>query len=132
MTHLKKAALAICIQTALFGQCATAQQANSANEKERSLEKITVTAQKRAQSIQEVPISIATLNGEQFESISSLARKYFSVLPTSTSVERLWSSVKNVYQGRYQLGVENLKNQIMVKANWSALSANQQENIKKM
>jgi iron complex outermembrane recepter protein len=37
--------------------------------KEQELETITVTAQKRSQSIQEVPISIATLSGEKFDTI---------------------------------------------------------------
>ena len=38
---------------------------------EKGLETITVTAQKRSQSLQEVPISIATLNGERFASLFS-------------------------------------------------------------
>ena len=37
----------------------------------KKLEQITVTAQKRTQSIQEVPISIATLSGERFDSLFS-------------------------------------------------------------
>lgn len=40
-------------------------------KKETALEQITVTAQKRTQSIQEVPISVATLSGEKFESLFS-------------------------------------------------------------
>lgn len=39
------------------------------NAKQQELETITVTAQKRSQSIQEVPISIATLSGEKFDTI---------------------------------------------------------------
>ncbi|WP_339901363.1 TonB-dependent receptor, partial [Paraglaciecola polaris] len=69
MTNLHKAALAVCIQSALFSHALNAQEAPAA--KDKGLEKITVTAQKRTQSIQEVPISIATLNGERFESIFS-------------------------------------------------------------
>lgn len=68
MTNIKKAALAVCIQAALITQL-SAQETQTRAEKERGLEKITVTAQKRTQSIQEVPISIATLSGEQFDSI---------------------------------------------------------------
>ena len=41
------------------------------NAKQQELETITVTAQKRSQSIQEVPISIATLSGEKFDAIFS-------------------------------------------------------------
>ncbi|MBU3001762.1 TonB-dependent receptor [Paraglaciecola arctica] len=66
MKTLKKSALVIAIHAALISQVSIAQEAK---ESERALESITVTAQKRTQSIQEVPISIATLNGEQFESI---------------------------------------------------------------
>ena len=69
MTNFHKAALAVCIQGALFSQTLNAQEAPAT--KEKGLEQITVTAQKRTQSIQEVPISIATLNGERFESIFS-------------------------------------------------------------
>ena len=38
---------------------------------EKGLETFAVTAQKRSQSLQEVPISIATLNGERFASLFS-------------------------------------------------------------
>lgn len=66
MKTLRKSALVLGIQAALISQVSVAQEAK---ESERVLESITVTAQKRTQSIQEVPISIATLHGEQFESI---------------------------------------------------------------
>jgi iron complex outermembrane receptor protein len=68
MKTLRKSALVMGIQAALLSQISFAQVPQ---ESDRSLEKITVTAQKRTQSIQEVPISIATLNGEQFENIFS-------------------------------------------------------------
>lgn len=71
MKHIKKATLALCVQTALMSNIALAQDADAAAEEDRALEKITVTAQKRTQSIQDVPISIATLNGERFESMFS-------------------------------------------------------------
>lgn len=70
MKHTKKAVLALCVQAALFNG-ANAQEANEKAGEVIALEKITVTAQKRTQSIQDVPISIATLHGEQFESIFS-------------------------------------------------------------
>jgi len=70
MQKTNKAMLALCIQAALFGFNAQAQDAEKKGH-DNSLEKITVTAQKRAQSIQEVPISIATLSGEKFESMFS-------------------------------------------------------------
>jgi iron complex outermembrane receptor protein len=68
MKTYKLASIALCVATALQTNAVTAQE--TAN-KEAGLEKITVTAQKRTQSIQDVPISIATLSGEQFESIFS-------------------------------------------------------------
>ncbi|MCC2615382.1 TonB-dependent receptor [Aestuariibacter halophilus] len=73
MKQLKRTALALCVQSALFSQFALAQDATEPTQaaKEAGLEKITVTAQKRTQSIQEVPISIATLHGERFESMFS-------------------------------------------------------------
>ncbi|MEW9797023.1 TonB-dependent receptor [Alteromonas sp. CYL-A6] len=68
-TH-KLASLALAVSTALSTQ-AFAQETETTAKKEAALEKITVTAQKRTQSIQEVPISIATLSGEKFESLFS-------------------------------------------------------------
>ena len=70
MSSYKIASLALAISTA-FGTSALAQEATTTEKKESALEKITVTAQKRTQSIQEVPISVATLSGEKFESIFS-------------------------------------------------------------
>ena len=64
MNRFKIATLALSITTAFAGQSAFAQEASEAQ-----LEQITVTATKRTQSIQDVPISIATLNGERFESL---------------------------------------------------------------
>eukprot|EP00232_Nephroselmis_pyriformis_P012920 CAMPEP_0182872526 /NCGR_PEP_ID=MMETSP0034_2-20130328/11759_1 /TAXON_ID=156128 /ORGANISM="Nephroselmis pyriformis, Strain CCMP717" /LENGTH=582 /DNA_ID=CAMNT_0025005115 /DNA_START=113 /DNA_END=1858 /DNA_ORIENTATION=- len=68
MKSYKLASIALCVATALQANTAIAQETA---EKEAGLEKITVTAQKRVQSIQDVPISIATLSGEKFESIFS-------------------------------------------------------------
>ena len=68
MKTLRKSAIVLAINAALINQVSIAQEVQ---ESERALEKITVTAQKRIQSIQDVPISIATLNGEQFENIFS-------------------------------------------------------------
>jgi iron complex outermembrane recepter protein len=70
MQKTNKAIIALCVQAALFGYNAQAQDAEKKGH-DNSLEKITVTAQKRSQSIQEVPISIATLSGEKFESMFS-------------------------------------------------------------
>jgi iron complex outermembrane receptor protein len=66
MKRYKLASIALCVATALQANTALAQESA-----EKGLEKITVTAQKRVQSIQDVPISVATLSGEKFESIFS-------------------------------------------------------------
>lgn len=68
MKTYKLASIALFVATALQANVAKAQETQ---KKESVLEKITVTAQKRTQSIQDVPISVATLSGEQFESIFS-------------------------------------------------------------
>ena len=68
-TH-KIATLALAVSAA-FSSSVRAQEAATTEKKEASLEQITVTAQKRTQSIQEVPISVATLSGEKFESLFS-------------------------------------------------------------
>ncbi|MEO3866502.1 TonB-dependent receptor [Rheinheimera fenheensis] len=78
MKPFTKSALSVALQAALFGAAVglspvlMAQESDKGTEaKEQELETITVTAQKRAQSIQEVPISIATLSGEKFDAIFS-------------------------------------------------------------
>lgn len=67
-TH-RIAALALAVSAA-FSHAALAQEGETRTKpKESELEQITVTAQKRTQSIQEVPLSIATLNGEKLDSL---------------------------------------------------------------
>jgi iron complex outermembrane receptor protein len=67
MTAFKKASLAMAMTMAFAPQVVADDTATDNS----AFETITVTAQKRTQSIQEVPISIATLNGERFESLFS-------------------------------------------------------------
>ena len=67
-TH-RIASLALAISTALSGAALAQDDGTTQQQKDTSLEQITVTAQKRTQSIQEVPISIATLSGEKFDSL---------------------------------------------------------------
>lgn len=68
---MKKAAIALCIQSALYSQIAISQEAPE--EELAGLEKITVTAQKRVQNIQEVPISVVALTPKQLETMGSSA-----------------------------------------------------------
>ncbi|GGO70769.1 TonB-dependent receptor [Bowmanella pacifica] len=70
MKTMNKALLGLAVQAALLSAPLMAQE--QSNKKENaSLEKIEVTAQKRTQSIQEVPISIAALSGEKLQAIFS-------------------------------------------------------------
>jgi iron complex outermembrane recepter protein len=78
MKPFTKSALSAAIQAGLFSAAVgfspvlMAQESDkNQNAKQQELETITVTAQKRSQSIQEVPISIATLSGEKFDAIFS-------------------------------------------------------------
>lgn len=78
MTLFGKSALAVAVQAAIFGSVLGFSPATMAQEsdknletEEKKLETITITAQRRSQSIQEVPISVATLSGEKFDSIFS-------------------------------------------------------------
>ncbi|WP_445428203.1 TonB-dependent receptor [Alishewanella sp. HL-SH05] len=78
MTPFSKSALVAAMHAALFGATLGFSPALLAQEsdknletEEKQLETITITAQRRSQSIQEVPISVATLSGEKFDSIFS-------------------------------------------------------------
>lgn len=78
MKPYTKSVLSAAVQAGLFSAAVGLSPALFAQEsdkgqsaKEQELETITVTAQKRSQSIQEVPISIATLSGEKFDTIFS-------------------------------------------------------------
>ncbi|PKM17189.1 MAG: TonB-dependent receptor [Gammaproteobacteria bacterium HGW-Gammaproteobacteria-15] len=78
MKLFTKSVLSAAIQAGLFSAAVGFSPVLMAQEsdknqggKQQELETITVTAQKRSQSIQEVPISIATLSGEKFDTIFS-------------------------------------------------------------
>ncbi|MBU1617987.1 MAG: TonB-dependent receptor [Gammaproteobacteria bacterium] len=76
MKTCKKSVLALSIQASLLAAAMGLSPAVLAQEsdkdqaaEETKLERIMVTAQKRVQSTQEVPISIATLSGEKFDAL---------------------------------------------------------------
>ncbi len=76
MKLFTQSVLSVAIQAGLFSAAVGFSPVLLAQEsdkdqtaKQQELETITVTAQKRSQSIQEVPISIATLSGEKFDAI---------------------------------------------------------------
>ncbi|XOV77679.1 MAG: TonB-dependent receptor [Aestuariibacter sp.] len=72
MKMIKKASLALCINAALMSAAVNAQEA-AEEEKSQELETIMVTAQKRTQNVQEVPISVAALTPKQLDIIGSAA-----------------------------------------------------------
>jgi iron complex outermembrane receptor protein len=73
MKGMKKSALNLAVCASLLGTVGFAAQAqeNDNDPQENKLETITITAQKRSQSIQEVPISVATISQERFNAIFS-------------------------------------------------------------
>lgn len=79
MTPFTRSAVYTAVQAALLGAALSFSPALLAQESDKNsdaaadkkLETITITAQRRSQSIQEVPISVATLSGEKFDSIFS-------------------------------------------------------------
>ena len=71
MNASKLAGVALAVSAALAANANAQTTENTPDSEQATLEQITVTAQKRSQSIQEVPISIATLSGERFESLFS-------------------------------------------------------------
>lgn len=91
---MKKAALALSIKAALLASMSTTAFAaeESAKVDESKLEKITVTALKRTQSIQDVPVSIATLSGEKFENMFAAGD---DILTLATRVPGLYAESSN-------------------------------------
>ena len=89
MHAFNKASLALAISSILAANTAIAYQEVS---EEKGLETITVTAQKRSQSLQEVPISIATLNDERFASLFSGGD---DILALATRVPGLYAESSN-------------------------------------
>ncbi|WP_333606860.1 TonB-dependent receptor [Arsukibacterium sp.] len=75
MTGIKTSALVLAVRAALLGAAGftvTLQAQDTEQEpQENKLETITITAQKRSQTIQEVPISVATISQERFNAIFS-------------------------------------------------------------
>lgn len=73
MNTFARSALALAVSLTFASHTIAQDETNLSSEaaQESGLERIVVTAQKRSQSIQEVPISIATLSGERFENLFS-------------------------------------------------------------
>lgn len=89
---MKKAAVALSIQAALFSSFAALSAEEIEKKDDSKLEKITVTALKRSQSIQDVPVSIATLSGEKFENMFAAGD---DILSLATRVPGLYAESSN-------------------------------------
>ena len=89
MHAFKKASLALAVTSILATNTAIADQDEL---QDKGLETIAVTAQKRTQSLHEVPISIATLNGERFASLFSGGD---DILALATRVPGLYAESSN-------------------------------------
>ncbi|MBU2882175.1 TonB-dependent receptor [Psychrosphaera sp. B3R10] len=93
MKLFKKATIANIVQIALLSTASNiALAADKKAEDDGKLERITVTALKRTQSIQDVPVSIATLSGEKFENMFSSGD---DVLALATKVPGLYAESSN-------------------------------------
>jgi iron complex outermembrane receptor protein len=92
MSKFAKATVAFCVKAALIASMNVSAEETSKKEDDGKLEKITVTALKRTQSIQDVPVSIATLSGEKFENIFSAGD---DILALATRVPGLYAESSN-------------------------------------
>ncbi|MBE1300751.1 MAG: TonB-dependent receptor [Alteromonadaceae bacterium] len=70
MKTIKKASLALSVSAALLSTAVVAQEENQ-DETSLELETIMVTAQKRTQNIQEVPISVAAMTPKELDTIGA-------------------------------------------------------------
>ena len=90
MKAMKKTTLAVLINTALFsaaGYAADAQVQDQA--KTNQLEVISVTARKRVENAQEIPVSVSALQGDNLEAYSSAGMdiRFMNAKIPSLSVE---------------------------------------------
>ena len=87
---LLASAIAATLPMAAFS--AEGDAAGAAQRKSAVLEEVTVTAQKRAEGLQEVPVSVAALSGERFDSIFSAGD---DILALAARVPNLYAESSN-------------------------------------
>jgi iron complex outermembrane receptor protein len=92
MTYFKQSLLTLSIASVLSTGALAQEAVKAKSEVKSGLETITVTAQKRSESIQDVPLSIATLSGESFENIFSGGD---DILALSTRIPGLYAESSN-------------------------------------
>ena len=106
MKAITKSVLALSINAALLSSTSVFAAESEKDKDDSKLEKITVTALKRTQSIQDVPVSIATLSGEKLDNIFSSGD---DVLALATRVPGLYAESSNgrVAPRFYMRGIGN-------------------------
>jgi iron complex outermembrane receptor protein len=97
MTHpkhyrLQRRRLAVAIVATLAAAQATAQQADS-NEEATSLDTIVVTAQKREQSLQDVPVALTYIDGTQIETTGGFNAEQLKTLVPSLNIRKTNTSL---------------------------------------
>jgi len=110
MRKFKQSSIALCIQAVVAAGSLMATQAMSAEEapqaKVKGLEVIEVTARKRVENVQEVPVSVSALQGENLDAFSSAAMdiRFMNARVPSLSVE---SSFGRTFPRFYMRGLGN-------------------------
>jgi iron complex outermembrane receptor protein len=107
MRKFKQNSLALCIQTIVASSSLMAVQVVSAEEaKVKGLEVIEVTARKRVENVQEVPVSVSALHGENLDAFSSAAMdiRFMNARVPSLTVE---SSFGRTFPRFYMRGLGN-------------------------
>lgn len=110
MRKFKKNTLSLCIQTVFAASTLFATQSvyaeDASTEKVTGLEIIEVTARKRVENVQEVPVAVSALQGDNLEAFSSAAMdiRFMNARIPSLSVE---SSFGRTFPRFYMRGLGN-------------------------
>jgi len=109
MKKFGRSVLASCVQVALLSSAVGYSQvsfAEEANEEVKGLEVIEVTARKRVENVQEVPIAVSALQGEKLDVLSDAAMdiRFLNARVPSLSVE---SSFGRTFPRFYMRGLGN-------------------------
>ena len=98
---MKKAITALVIALAVPAQAQTVSQANS--PRPAYLEEVIVTAQKRSESIQDVPIAVSVLSAERMKNSAVTSFEDISLASPNTEI--------NMTPGYVQVGMRGLRRQ---------------------
>ena len=110
MKMFKQSALSLCIQASIFASVASistgALAEEGVKEKTTGIEVIEVTARKRIENVQEVPIAVTALQGDNLDAYSSAAMdiRFLNAKIPSLSVE---SSFGRTFPRFYMRGLGN-------------------------